>query len=675
MYPRTRRWQRIVSLMLLVLIAVWSIPATTPAPVAHAQSLPWQDKGTPFGVVATLGNRVREDEIPTAVQLMKEAGVQWQREEIFWHEVQQRPDEPFNWTGNGRGFYNYDYAIGAQVAAGINVLGLLDYNPAWFKGQNPELDEWIYDYGDFVYAAVSRYGRERGWIKYWELWNEPNLETSGYQSGLYSPRDFVRLLQIGYAAAKAADPEAQIVMGGLVSIWSEPPSPHNYDYLTYLDLIGNMGAWNYVDIIAIHPYRPDPPEGEIFKHNGTDTLSLRDELRLVDALLLKHGAKPIWFTEMGWPSHQGVFSVSEDAQAFYLVRTYIIALSHPSVEKVFWYDLRNDTDPAANYSRPIYQAGDPQYHYGMLRRTYPMRASDPQLRKPAFIAFRTMTDMLAGTYLSSIAAENNQPDWPGVYWYQYTDGTRRVDVLWRTEAAAPTKRVFCDCREALVRNWKGDVVHLIYTNDGYLTLRLDDPGAPMYVEYDPPPAADGEFFAQTRHTLRGTFRDYWYANGGLARFGYPLTEELLIADGGGLPRVVQYFERARFEHYPEADDPDLKVVLSRIGETMLLRQGIDWTQLPRLQDAPENCRFFAETGHAVCPPLLEVWEQYGGIDGLGMPLTELYPARHTELNIPYSVQHFERARLEYYPNKQGRAGVTEFGMLGREYLVRWGGVP
>ncbi len=668
------RWQRALALVLILIGVVATIPTTTPTPIVEAQSLPWRDKGTPFGVVATLGNRVREDEIPQAIQLMREAGVQWQREEIFWDQVQKEPNGPFRWDGNGNGFYNYDYAIGAQVAAGINVLGLLDYNPAWFKGRNPTPEEWIEDWGDFVYAAVARYGRERGWVKYWELWNEPNLEESGYQSGLYTPQDFVRVLQVGYAAAKAADPEARIVMGGLVSIWSEPPSPYNYDYLTYLSIIGNLGAWNYVDIIAIHPYRPDPPEGEIFKHKGTDSLSLRDELRLVDELLLKHGPKPIWLTEMGWPSHHGAYSVSEDDQAFFLVRTYILAISHPSVEKIFWYDLRNDTAPDALYHRPYFANENPQFHYGMVRRTYPLDVNDVNLRKPAMVAYRTMTNMLAGLWLNNVLAENDRPDWPGVYWYRFTSDARRVDVLWRTESAVPVKQIACGCREALVRNWNGDVEALIYTYDGNISLRLNDPGAPVYVEYDPRPASDGEYFEITGHTIRGTFRDFWYGNGGLARFGYPLTEELLIADGGGRPRVVQYFERARFEHYPESSNPNLKVVLSRIGETMLRRQGIDWTKLPRIRSAPDTCRFFADIGHAICPPFLEVWERYGGLEGIGYPLTEPYPAMDKATNTPYTIQHFERARLEYYPNKNGQAGVTEFGMLGREYLVLWGGV-
>ena len=74
-----------------------------------------------------------------------------------------------------------------------------------------------------MYNAVAHFGRDRGWVKHWELWNEPNLVRSGYESGLYEARDFARILAVGRAAAKAADPEATIVLGGLASIWDATP--------------------------------------------------------------------------------------------------------------------------------------------------------------------------------------------------------------------------------------------------------------------------------------------------------------------------------------------------------------------------------------------------------------------------------------------------------------------
>src|SRR6185436_15713850 len=98
----------------------------------------------------------------------------------------------------------------------------------------------------------------------------------------------------------------------------------------------------------------------------------------------------------------------------------------------------------------------------------------------------------------------------------------------------------------------GRARYVLYPQDGTFNLQLDEQGSPVYVEYDPPAAAPGEFFPTTGHTLRGSFRSFWQANGGLPRFGYPLTEEIVEPDAvNGRPRVVQYFERARFEFFPE----------------------------------------------------------------------------------------------------------------------------
>ncbi|NJP05519.1 MAG: hypothetical protein HC837_07815 [Chloroflexaceae bacterium] len=299
--------------------------------------------------MATLGNRVHTTEIDAMIGLMQEAGVQWQREEIFWDRVQKEPGGPMIWTGDGSGFYDYDRAIGAQVAAGINVLGLLDYNPYWFKGKNPHPDEWIEDWGNFVYAAVSRYGRERGWISHWELWNEPNLAASGYESGLYEIKDFVRILQVGRAAAQAADPNARIVLGGLATIQGEA-SGFTYDHLDYLNRVAQAGGWDAVDIIGLHPYHLGPPEGASQRPGRATTMT--EELARMDDLLWQYGPKPIWITELGWASSQSFHGVDEMTQAWQLVRAYMLTLSHPAVEKCSGMTCAMTSIPVHPITRP-----------------------------------------------------------------------------------------------------------------------------------------------------------------------------------------------------------------------------------------------------------------------------------------------------------------------------------
>lgn len=640
-----------------------------PAPVVQAQDLPWRDKSSPFGMVANIANRVRRDEVPAYVRMLREANVQWVREEIFWHEVQFEGGGPFRWNGNDAGMYDYDYSIGTLHEANINILGLLDYNPAWTKGTAPVLDQWIGAWGDYVYQTVARYGRT-GQIKTWEIWNEPNLAHFGYESGLYTIEDYVRVLQVARDAAKAADPEAKIVLAGLASVWSEPPSPYTYDYFDYLERLGQLNAWRLFDILAVHPYRPDAPEGSPWRRDQSQTFPA--EMEHLDRMMLKYGTKPVWLTEVGYASSGWKVGVGLDQQAQFLARLYMLALAHPSVEKVFWYDFRDDMG-GAPYDRPTYNSNEPEFNYGLLRRTFPLDPNAPNLRKPAFVAYRTMTDMLRGTQVQAMLANGFRSDMPSTYWLRF-EGARRVDVLWNTDRADQTVRIPCNCREALVRRWNGEVRYVIYAVDGTIDLKLDEQGSPVYLEFNPPTASGGRTFRETGHALRGSFRAFWENNGGLQRFGFPLTEEVAEPEpGSGRPRMVQYFERARFEYFPELAGTPYEVQLGHLGTAVLNRFGVDWTKQPKLTEAPPECQFFPESGHTLCAPFRERWAALGGLELVGLPITEPFPYTNPDTGETYNVQYFERARFEHHTAQAGTPFEVQYGLLGREIITRYGG--
>ena len=87
-----------------------------------------------------------------------------------------------------------------------------------------------------------------------------------------------------------------------------------------------------------------------------------------------------------------------------------------------------------------------------------------------------------------------------------------------------------------------------------------------------PCSADCATLAATGHTLRGTFLRYWQASGGLAVFGFPLTEEFTeINAADGKPYTVQYFERNRFEYHPENAGGRYEVLLGLLGAETLAK--------------------------------------------------------------------------------------------------------
>ena len=82
--------------------------------------------------------------------------------------------------------------------------------------------------------------------------------------------------------------------------------------------------------------------------------------------------------------------------------------------------------------------------------------------------------------------------------------------------------------------------------------------------------AGKDFYPETGHTLGGAFREYWRANGGLAVFGYPISEEFWEYNpADGKMYVVQYFERNRFEYHPELAGTRYEVLLGLLGNQVV----------------------------------------------------------------------------------------------------------
>jgi beta-lactamase class A len=89
------------------------------------------------------------------------------------------------------------------------------------------------------------------------------------------------------------------------------------------------------------------------------------------------------------------------------------------------------------------------------------------------------------------------------------------------------------------------------------------------VDADPQAA---QYFSETGHNVYSLFDGYWQAHGGLAQFGYPISEPFQQQLANGQTYTVQYFERARFEYHPN-NDPPYDVLLGQFGRLILARQG------------------------------------------------------------------------------------------------------
>ncbi|HXG41179.1 MAG TPA: endo-1,4-beta-xylanase [Dehalococcoidia bacterium] len=323
---------------------------------------------SPYGVVLVMGVADLRDPSPSlrAMELAAQAGIGWLRLGFPWSWVEGSPGR-FNWG-------THDALVAKARSLGLQVLGTLGYTAVWASTAPPEVTRAVdrerypprdYDaWGRYVYQTVSRY---RGQVRYWEVWNEPDLGGSG-PFGFWrgTEAEFARLLAVAYQNVKRADPQAVVVLGGLSLGGS--PAVLNQDFFPRILRDPIYPAARYFDIAAFHHYGSQETARQRFHY-------VKSELEKVGA-----GQKPIWVTEVGItsqprpqdpPQYRG-----SEGQARYL-RDLLPFLLGLGAEKVFWFCLVDSTVAGPNATT-----------YGLL---------DPQLSpKPSYFAYRELTGATIG---------------------------------------------------------------------------------------------------------------------------------------------------------------------------------------------------------------------------------------------------------------------------------------
>ncbi|HUS15601.1 MAG TPA: hypothetical protein VM536_11370, partial [Chloroflexia bacterium] len=89
-----------------------------------------------------------------------------------------------------------------------------------------------------------------------------------------------------------------------------------------------------------------------------------------------------------------------------------------------------------------------------------------------------------------------------------------------------------------------------------------------------PTDATHQWFPPVQHNLSGNFLAYWQAHGGLAIFGYPISEAFSeVNPTDGKTYTVQYFQRNRFEYHSEFAGTPNEVLLGLLGVDTVKAKG------------------------------------------------------------------------------------------------------
>ncbi len=311
----------------------------------------------------------------------------------------------------------------------------------------------------------------------------------------------------------------------------------------------------------------------------------------------------------------------------------ILAGLHPDASPATLREILTET------ARDIESPGiDAQTGYGLLDAYAAAQIADP----PQTAARgQVQTSGAGGRTFLQLTGGGFTPGEPVTVWTQSADGYR-VNL----SLDAGTSGQFSADLGPLWQFPQGTVTaYAVGTKSGRaLDGNFDVAVAPIAGPFKPlqPVAstADRVYFPQTGHTLAYGFKQFWDTHGGLAVFGYPISEEFSERDAAtGKTYTVQYFERYRFEYHPEFAGTPYEVSLGLLGVQTAPQQ---YPTAPN----PDNTSvlYFATTRHTLTGAFRTYWEMHGGLEMFGYPISEPFEQGGV------LVQYFERARFELHSN-------------------------
>jgi hypothetical protein len=425
-----------------------------------------------------------------------ELGAGWNRWPLYWDRVEGRMGQ-FDWSA-------YDDLVRDDVRHNLRLNVILLGIPAHRRDGNSiaGLQQPVFADGTdtpapgklintqnpwarFVRAAVERYkpggalARAEGWVngegvRVWEIWNEPDYAF--FWSGTVF--DYARLLKVAYLVIDATDPDATVMMGGLLyptqenflarvlAVYQDEPQPERYNW--------------YMDAVAIHNY------GDAWR-SGWLTLIARQTL-------VEFGLeRPIWLTETGvpiWDDYPGPLWTADspqarsllataDEQAAFTIQSAAYAWAE-GAQVVIYHQLYDDcgnqppgTDFAPDATQAVCLPGEicAGDVFGIFRNPDDAvcfsQHPQPDTPRPVASAFALLAEVFAQPFSRRGVIDDVRRDGVVLITFLRPETSERIVVIWNTLVTV----------QDFILPALGDSASLyVYGIEGSQTLRPDDGG-------------------------------------------------------------------------------------------------------------------------------------------------------------------------------------------------------
>lgn len=249
--------------------------ASTSSPSPSMFPSPTPESPQPVGVLQPLWGLVMEQITPgEGLDQVAQAGTYWLRSHraVSWAFV-----EPVEGERNWSALSGLEEELRTISDAGMNTILSVRVTPAWAQqiagySCGPIKPEKLESFAYFMRDLVLRYTAAPYNIKYWEIWNEPDIDHSSvppdspygcwgnasdpYFGGGY----YAEMLKVVYPQIKAADSQAQVLIGGLALDCDPRPGAgcavvgHNEHPPKFLEGILQNNGSSYFDGVSFHAY-------------------------------------------------------------------------------------------------------------------------------------------------------------------------------------------------------------------------------------------------------------------------------------------------------------------------------------------------------------------------------------------------------------------------------------
>lgn len=431
----------------------------------------------PYGINTFLQKEVEAAKVDAQLSMIADAGFTWIRQEFVWEDIEVDgrglfTDSRNDMDGDGvidtiDGWAKYDRIVDGAEKYGIQIQARLSNPPAWAQAQGDPsgfgIPDDLQDYVNFASAAAERY---KGRIRYYQIWNEPNIypEWGALPDGSPRPIDpetYTELLCRTHDALKAIDPDIVIISGALAP--TSALSARDLNDFIFLQRMYDAGAGACFDILSMQGYGLN--SGPTDQRMRPTTVNV-GRSQYIREIMVRNGDahKPIWISEAAWnsvPTPEENPDIIEPREMFgrvtpqqaadYIPQFYTRAQQEwPWVGVVnYWFFTLPDSS----------RQNEPMYYFRMAEPDY-----NPI--KPAFTALPVYDSMREFITTQNPVLHVGVKQLDGHWAVTYPDGVQRINADGaQFGQAAQTSALAFDAHGTGIRlRWRGGEMRL--TVDG-----------------------------------------------------------------------------------------------------------------------------------------------------------------------------------------------------------------